>query len=910
MSNWNLENTGGTNASSLNNVPLDFNPPPIMNNEVLVYNGATQSFVAENIASAGGITNVIGVGSISPVFAVSAGIAELTGITGDGLNTTASLINTGHQIQIALDTNITVSTITGTGSTPTVVFPTTDVSITGPLTGAVSLNVEADNNVGSSSHVGIGTYAGNEGYDIGYTSTTGNLLIQPYGGNPIGGNITIHPSNNLIINTSGQTTFNGNVAFQNAIFDNTGSPGTSGQFLQSTGSHVAWENINFSAFQNAIAEFSTGTISVQVNTYYMDNFGATYTLPHTPPVGTVFGLYCQNNGCSVNSSNSVFALNNIYNSSCTITCDLANAGGNTLEMIFINNSGQISWNVTNIIGVWYFNGQKVGDVRDINDITNVTITSPVVGQSLTYRTTPSTGWINSFGIPGNMPIVYISSVLTPTTAISNRIYYTDSNTSLYLAFAVTLILPSTPKVGDRVALINGSGAGCQITAPNSDVFNTLVVGTQTSGGASIIPYGEILIGGDGASVEVYCVEIGSPNVWQVVNSNTSFISSDGYTVSVYQLLAALLDVSLSSPNTGDLLTYNGSDWVNQAPPAGIATLYASDGTLSGNRTVDQGGYDLTFTNGGGFQINVPDITMQTTTPMNFFVAADTSGNLNSYAMTQTANSVRFSVPVQNFTTSNNAMDIYYTTMSANATFLLDVYFTLRGMNDASCAHWKVTAGYSASSTGYGVIPMVQGFFDTVSSYILQGQVGGNVLQLRLVKTIDDGIGVGLPGTIVIVRHEDDYSGNTYTIPSMIPYNPGSINYELGLQNIYRAKTFNFIGTDITTMGSQTFYYQPGMTLWLSPSFSFYVSPTITMTQTISLTFYINTKLLGYALSSSYIVSGENSLSNTAIDLQPGNLIQSGYLVNGNNTISVVLSTVNGTTTTSNRQYCVTLATHF
>jgi hypothetical protein len=413
MSTWNLQNDTSVNATEIQNIPVDI--PPIANNEVLVYNSTTQSFVAENIASAGGITNVIGVGSISPVYSVSAGVASLTGITGDGLNTTASLVDSGQQIQIALDTDITINSITSTTGD---LFINPSLRTVGTSGNASVIAADSNNSTGSSAVLALGNDLTNSGYFFVYQYGSPDLNLAQLSGS-VGGafNIDLNGGTQTIIGgctITGPLSVQGSIQNSNQYYDSTGSSGTTGQALTSTTGATLWSNvISYGAFESAVAEFTGGTITVQPNSYYMDQFGATYNLPNTPPANTVFGIMGGENPITIHSSNTVESQDQEYAGSCTITNIGVTEESSYLELIFVNNSGQISWNIIGIIGAWNFNGVKTSDVRDINEIRNVTITSPISGQYLEYN---GSSWVNA-AIPGVATTIYSGD----STLASNRI---------------------------------------------------------------------------------------------------------------------------------------------------------------------------------------------------------------------------------------------------------------------------------------------------------------------------------------------------------------------------------------------------------------------------------------------------------------------------------------------------------
>jgi len=63
-------------------------------------------------------------------------------------------------------------------------------------------------------------------------------------------------------------------------------------------------------------------------------------------------------------------------------------------------------------------------------------------------------------------------------------------------------------------------------------------------------------------------------------------STEGYLTSVSVALNDVSDVTITSLTNGDVLTYNGSGWVNSAPTSGIANVTISDTAPGGAQTGD------------------------------------------------------------------------------------------------------------------------------------------------------------------------------------------------------------------------------------------------------------------------------------------------------------------------------------
>lgn len=105
-------------------------------------------------------------------------------------------------------------------------------------------------------------------------------------------------------------------------------------------------------------------------------------------------------------------------------------------------------------------------------------------------------------------------------------------------------------------------------------------------------------------------------------------------------ISTILDVDITSPTNGDILQYNLSNkWAN-VPSSSLTsnTIYNNDDSLSGNRTVNQSGNDLTFSNGSNFNVQTtssisldsPLVTVdQLATSSNEGLSIDASGNMQT-----------------------------------------------------------------------------------------------------------------------------------------------------------------------------------------------------------------------------------------------------------------------------------------
>jgi hypothetical protein len=372
------------------------------------------------------------------------------------------------------------------------------------------------------------------------------------------------------------------------------------------------------------------------------------------------------------------------------------------------------------------------------------------------------------------------------------------------------------------------------------------------------------------------------------------------------LLSLDADTLISSPTAGDSLIFSGISGKWQNTPAGPSlNIYNGDGTLSGNRNLYLDGFNLSFDGPGS--VSIP-AAMQAQYAEQGCVVASGSGQLALYVNSCTWDSLNTIIHTTGFNYPTlNAINFANFTHPSNCDLFIDCYLSIDAYGCATALQWKTTINGSGGNTGWMNLPQVLGNLSNPNSgqasFCLQGRIGHiayNVFETRLIQS--GGGGVSADGNLRMLVRSQDNSLITSTLVSQTPYYDGSINLDLQLQNVYNSKSFTFRGIDITTFGSQTFYWIPGQKIWLSASvnFNFLV---ITL-QTVAFDFYINGVLLGYALGCSYSSGGDCNLNISNYDLLSGSLYMAGTLVSGNNTLTIGVSTSGGTLVTASRSYSV------
>jgi hypothetical protein len=260
------------------------------------------------------------------------------------------------------------------------------------------------------------------------------------------------------------------------------------------------------------------------------------------------------------------------------------------------------WVATSSLGIV---GGGGGGATNLNDLSDVTLTTPSTGQLLSYN---GSSWVN-------VATSTLSIALTDTTG---TLSVTRGGTGLTSVTQNQLVIGGA---GNTLVQIATSSLGIVLT----DTTGTLSV-TRGGTGLTSLVAGDLLFASAtdtldrraiGTTGQVLQVVAGVP---QWVATSTLGIGSSNVTN-----LNDLSDVTLTTPSTGQLLSYNGSSWVNVATSTLSIALTDTTGTLS----VTRGGTGLTSVTQNQLVIGGAGNTLvQIATSSLGIVLTDTTGTLS------------------------------------------------------------------------------------------------------------------------------------------------------------------------------------------------------------------------------------------------------------------------------------------
>jgi hypothetical protein len=340
---------------------------------------------------------------------------------------------------------------------------------------------------------------------------------------------------------------------------NINSP-TNNQILSYNGTN--WTNINRSAGAYEIVyNFIPGfTVSAENNKFYLLGAGGTVNVDNMQP-GERFMVSSNANPITIQFGASYFVLNsNFSGGTAGVTCNLTAC---TVEFYCSDSFGsqryfhitRVSQNRNN--SVFTINGQKYSALNSVNNIPDVSISSPSNGQTLVYNSgvwenqTPSGGSLGSLSDVSIASLVPFS-ILAYDGTVWRNFPYSESVTSVHgrLGNVVSAFGDYTINQISGISPLASAGVVSLTSPSNGQVlrFN----GTQWVNATNILSFS----GRTGAVIP----QSADYNIAQI--SNASVLANSG-------------NIAISSPTNGQVLTFNGVQWTNATPVSSPVTSFNS-----------------------------------------------------------------------------------------------------------------------------------------------------------------------------------------------------------------------------------------------------------------------------------------------------------------------------------------------
>ena len=296
----------------------------------------------------------------------------------------------------------------------------------------------------------------------------------------------------------------------------------------------------------------------------------------------------------------------------------------------------------------------------IQDLDNVTVSSASNGQILKYN---GSAWVNANESTGST--VSVTQIQSTGTKIAT-VTVDSIGTDLY-----------APAGGGGTVTSVTIQASSPISVDDSTAITTS--GTRTlshaTSGATAGSYGD-----SSAQTPGYAGTFKVPYVTVDTYGHVTSISDHNVTIPSVPNLSNVGEVSISSLTTGDILKYNGTNWVNTAETTGSTvsvTQVQSTGTKIATITVDSVGTDIYAPNSGGASAlnDLSDVTISSASNGqvlkysngDWINAAETVGSVVSVTQIQSTGTKIATVTIDSVDT-----DIYAPTGGGGASSLNDL----------------------------------------------------------------------------------------------------------------------------------------------------------------------------------------------------------------------------------------------
>ncbi len=409
----------------------------------------------------------------------------------------------------------------------------------------------------------------------------------------------------------------GTLRIDAGIIDNSGDIGLAGQILSSTGTGIDWVNIS-SVPLGSIDQHTDvdTTTNAPLNNQLLGWDGSNWIPMSISSLETITNISNQISGHKIaDYTNENGIIQNINESITTLSLNV-----NSLD--YLDENGV----VTNIDLSGYLDNTD-SQALSFNSATNVL--------SLTNGGTVDLTSLNdeySAGAGLNLNGTNQFLINSPTCAGTDKLQWngthfvctTDVDTTYTAGTGLTLV-GSTFNLEDTSVLAGSYGDATQTA--------TFIVDQQ----GRLTFAGQVTITPNWSSIQNRPAGLDDGDDNTTYSAGTG-LSLSGATFNLNANINDLLDVdtSTNTPNSGDLLSWNGTNWIPINSTPYNSNIYNSNGTLTGLRIIDLNGNDLSFDGSGSIGIG-------TTSPSTKFqvVGQTRSSSFSSANGTQGSPAYRF-----------------------------------------------------------------------------------------------------------------------------------------------------------------------------------------------------------------------------------------------------------------------------
>ena len=369
-------------------------------------------------------------------------------------------------------------------------------------------------------------------------------------------------------------------------------------------------------YYNLDYTFNTSVTGLS-NTYHFLNFGGTVTINPMNP-GDHIMIGCGANNVTVNFTGASFIINSyLGGGTSNPTFALLNC---VLELICVSNSGQTYYNIVRVtqnqIGIIVnsictLNGVKISAINELNDIPNVNINSPSVDQILSYN---GTKWVNT---PKHKQFYETVNINTPGT------YNVESGKHYFITFS-GVILNVNLIQGDYF-LVSTGGQISTLQLQNTTTLNDIYINDVDPAitirdctiGFIVVSYGiqkalamtnfhayhheSVKVNGTTLISHIKQLNYIPEVIYTPLPTNNHILKYNGSlskwnpgTISFDELS----DVIISSPSNGQIISYNGTNWVNSNMSTS-GDLFLTGNVYDFNNIVSNDNSQMLISNGSG-----------------------------------------------------------------------------------------------------------------------------------------------------------------------------------------------------------------------------------------------------------------------------------------------------------------------